>query len=550
MMIKNYFIILVLLYQSVGAQHKKFQIPDSLTTRGYDYFNGSISKNQADSVRALLYARCWIEKSKKEKNFAQLALAYKAMLYNTGKVHHMHYADSLLQAATRTNDDLSIGSAYMTKGSIHYEHKQLKKALDNYLKADEYISKTDDQYLTHKVKYGIGLTKCYLGFYNEAISLLKECVSYFEEENDRAYLNSLHALGLCYNRIGKYDFCTETNQKGIAFGRELDDMSMEPYFILSEGVNQTFEQNYSEAIKKISEVLPIIKKNKDFANESIANFYLAKSHWSLSDVEKALPLLKKVDAVFVKKKYIRPDLRETYELLIKYYINKNDKDAQLFYINRLLKVDSVLTNDYKYLSTRIIKQFDTGKLLKAKADIENSHKLVYFSIIAFLAIVVASLVYRHHANKKRYRQKYEELMNRKPAAKVLNGDFSQNGELDINPEVIKSILKNLEIFETNKKFLEKDMNLARLAELLQTNQKYTTKIIQRYRSKGTIEYVSDLKVEHVVELLKNENRYRNYTNKAVGDEAGFGSTQNFTRAFKTNTGMSPTFFIDELRKSI
>jgi tetratricopeptide (TPR) repeat protein len=540
--------MLVLLYQSVGAQHKKFQIPDSLTTRGYDYFNGSISKNQADSVRALLYAKCWVDKSKSEKNYKQLASAYRALLFRADKADQIHYADSVIIAARQTNDDLVLGAAYMTKGIVEYDRKHLKDALDNYLTADQYVSKTDDQYLTHKVKYGIGLTKCYLGFYDEAISLLRECVSYFEEENDRAYLNSLHALGLCYNRIGKYDLCSEINQKGITYGRKLDDTSREPYFILSEGVNQTFKRNYKEAIRRLSKVLPHIKK--DFANEAIANFYLAKSYWSLGDKEKAMPLLKKVNHVFTRENYIRPDLRETYELLIKYYIDKNDKDAQLFYINKLLKVDSVLTNDYKYLSTRIIKQFDTGKLLKAKADIENSHKLVYFSIIAFLAIVVASLVYRHHANKKRYRQKYEELMNRKPAAKVLNGDLSQNGELDINPEVIKSILKNLEIFETNKKFLEKDMNLARLAELLQTNQKYTTKIIQRYRSKGTIEYVSDLKVEHIVELLKNENRYRNYTNKALGDEAGFGSTQNFTRAFKTNTGMSPTYFIDELRKSL
>ena len=34
------------------------------------------------------------------------------------------------------------------------------------------------------------------------ISLFKECIEYFKEENDRAYLNSIHGLGVCYNKIG------------------------------------------------------------------------------------------------------------------------------------------------------------------------------------------------------------------------------------------------------------------------------------------------------------------------------------------------------------
>jgi AraC-like DNA-binding protein len=548
MMIKHYFIMLVLLYQSAGAQHKKNTFPDSLRTRDYDYLKGSISKNPTDTVRSFLYARCWAQKAQSEKNYEQLASAYRALLFMSGKEEQINYADSIIIAARRSKNDLILGSAYMTKGIVEYDRKHLKDALNNYLIADQYVSKTSDQYLTHKVKYGIGLTKCYLGFYDEAISLLKECVAYFEEENDQALLNSLHALGVCYNRIGRYDLCTEINQKGISLGRELEDRSREPYFILSEGINQTSRHNYKDAIKKLSAILPEI--TKDFANQSIANFYIAKSYWYLGDAAKTLPYLKKIDEVFARENYIRPDLREGYELLIKYYIKKNDKDAQLFYINRLLKVDSVLTNDYKYLSTRIIKEFDTGNLLKAKADIENANKVVYFATIGSLTVIVGFLIYRHQANKKRYRQKYEELMNRKSMPKVFNFDSMHNAQLGINPEVVKSILKNLESFEANKKFLEKDMNLPRLAELLQTNQKYTTKIIQRYRHKGTIEYVSDLKVEHIVELLKNENRYRNYTNKALGDEAGFGSTQNFTRAFKSNTGMSPTYFVDELRKAI
>jgi YesN/AraC family two-component response regulator len=168
-----------------------------------------------------------------------------------------------------------------------------------------------------------------------------------------------------------------------------------------------------------------------------------------------------------------------------------------------------------------------------------------FISITIMGVIMAILAYRHFKNKRLF----EELMNRKPeTSQSLVSDINRKeSELDINPEVIASILKNLEKFERNKKYLEKDMTLAKMASLLSTNMKYASKIIARYRDKGTIDYISDLKIDHIIELLKNENKYRNYTNKALGEESGFGSTQNFTRAFNNRTGLSPTYFINKLK---
>ncbi|KIA86465.1 hypothetical protein [Flavobacterium sp. AED] len=87
-----------------------------------------------------------------------------------------------------------------------------------------------------------------------------------------------------------------------------------------------------------------------------------------------------------------------------------------------------------------------------------------------------------------------------------------------------------------------------LQEMLDINDRLSgSKIIARYRDKGTVDYTSHLKIDHIIELLKNENKYRNYTNKALGEESGFGSTQIFTRAFNNRTGLSPTYFISKLR---
>ena len=534
--------------QYVKAQQKNFVIPDSLESKDYEYFNKNIRYNEQDSSNELLYAQSWLTKAKKEKNFDQMAMAYKVLIYKSNLKLQLKYSDSMVTAAKKTTNIELIGSAFMTKGIIYYDLKEHKKALDYYLIADGYISKTNNQYLIYKVKYVVALIKLYLGFYHEAIALFKECVNYFKDENDRAYLNSLHSLGLCYNHIGKYKLSSQMNQMGLSEGLRLKNLEMQYYFIQSEGVNQYFNHNYSDAVKKLTIVLPSLKRNKDYANETLAYFYIGKSYWSQKLQEKALPYFKKIDEAFQKQNYIRPDLREAYEILINYYKQKNDVEHELYYVRNLLKVDKLLFKDFRYLSGKIDKEYDTKELLQTERNLKPSTKYGIIAVCIVITSLVTMLVLfinRHLKNKKLFK----ELMNRRPNTHkpLISGDSNKETELDISPEVVAAILKNIEKFELKKKYLGKDMTLRKMAILLNTNTKYVTKIIARYRGKGTIEYISDLKIDHIVELLKNENKYRNYTNKALGEEAGFGSTQNFTRAFNNRTGLSPTYFINKLK---
>jgi AraC-like DNA-binding protein len=545
-MTKKYLLIIwVCLSYNVQAQQNNFVIPDSLSTTDYEYFSNNILYEEKDSIRERLYAQSWLAKAKREKNFGQMAHSYKALIYTSNKKLQLIYVDSMLATAKRTADIEFIGSGYMTKGVVQYDRKEHMNALDSYLKADEYISKTNNPYLSYKVKYVIAQIKYYLGFYDEATALFQECVNYFKGKNDRAYLNSLHSLGLSYNRIGKYKLCSQMNQTGLNEGLRFKNLEMEPYFIHSEGVNQYFKHNYSDAIKKLKVALPAVIHNKDFGNETTTYFYIGKSYWAQELQEKALPYLKKIDEAFQKQKYIRPDLREAYEILIDYYQQRNNRELELYYVSTLLKVDQVLHKDFKYLSGKIHKEYDTKKLLQTQRNNEQYWTIVVCIIITIMTVIIAVLAHRHYKNKRLF----EELMNRKPETtqSLASNNTSKETELDINPAVIAAILKNLEKFERNKKYLEKDMTLAKMALLLNTNTKYVSKIIARYRDKGTVEYITYLKIEHIIELLINENKYRNYKNKSLSDEAGFGSTQIFTRAFKNQTGLSPTYFINKLR---
>ncbi len=337
-------LLLCLLFSySVFAQIKQFVVPDSLKDKSYEYLDNQIYVLRKDSVKAAVYLYTYLDKAKKEKNWKELINGYQNILHQSPSTMRLHYADSMVHAANKSADDALLGSAYLSKGIVYYGRKQQDKAMDNYLIANSYISKTNDLYLQYKVKYHIGLTKLFIGFYDEAISLLRECTDYYKDQNPRPYLNSLHSLGLSYNKSGDFGLCTQTNTLGIAECKRLNQPEMKPYFIHSQGINEYFLKNYTQSIKHIESSLDAIKDNNDFANVAIGNFYLGKDYWALGKKQKAVEYFTKVDKIFNEKHYLRPDLRQSFELLNNYSRQQKDVDSQIYYIKQLLKADTLLT---------------------------------------------------------------------------------------------------------------------------------------------------------------------------------------------------------------
>jgi AraC-like DNA-binding protein len=289
---------------------------------------------------------------------------------------------------------------------------------------------------------------------------------------------------------------------------------------------------------------------------AVGNFYIGKSFWQLEKSDKAVSYFKKVDRTFQDKGYIRPDLLEVYQLLIAYYKTKDNLKAQLFYIDQLLAAVKTLKETNKYLIGKVHKEYDTKVIVtekdKMKAELlsQKYNDTIFISIIVVFFAGLLFMTYRHFKNRAVYKQKFNELMvqikdeNRNKTK--LKNDKSEI--LDINADTVNNVLKQLDKFERDKKFLEKDITLVKLAAAFNSNNKYLSKIIAHYKEKGFVEYINALKIDYLINLLQEDKRIRNYTNKALAEEAGFSSTQRFANAFLTKTGMPTSFFIEQLKK--
>ncbi|MGH1387399.1 helix-turn-helix domain-containing protein, partial [Kordia sp.] len=124
---------------------------------------------------------------------------------------------------------------------------------------------------------------------------------------------------------------------------------------------------------------------------------------------------------------------------------------------------------------------------------------------------------------------------------------TQEKDIGVPQEIIDTILSQLTKFEDTKKFT-KQVSITSLAKNLKTNPKYLSKVINWHYKKNFSHYISELRIEYVISRLKEDSKFRNYTIKAIAQEAGFGNTESFSKSFHKSTGIKPSYFIKELQK--
>jgi len=530
-------------------------VSDSLRIKDYSYLFSKISSSKGDPEIQMIYLDAFLKNAKSDKDWGLILTGYKNYADHAQK-HELAiaYADSMVYAGLQSRNTKLIGSAYLSRGIAYYALKKHEMALENYLLASPYIWQSNDDYLKYKLKYNVAHVKYYLGNNDEAITLFSSCLDFFKANNARAYLNTLHALGLCHTKAGNYAKSEALAALGLQEAGRFDEHSMDAYFRHLKGQNDYFSRNYASAIRELKGSMPAIEDNSDYANAAVAHFYIGKSYWALKKFREGLPHLHKVAEAFEQREYIRPDLRENFELLIEYYKNRDNSQKVLFYVDRLLKADSILIKTHDNLYDSLHKNYDTRELLQEKqhiqkqlsAELFNRKALMVGACLLFLTICLLLIFYER--NRRKQNKLYRNLLeNKKAHPKTLHNVAK---ELGIAQDTVEKILRNLEKWESSEKFLGVEITQTTLAVHLNTNTRYLSEIILAYRGKKFNEYINDLKVDYVVEQLRSDKLKRMYTHDALAQEAGFSTTKRFVQAFKARTGLSPNFFSAKIRKEL
>ena len=289
----------------------------------------------------------------------------------------------------------------------------------------------------------------------------------------------------------------------------------------------------------------------------MAYYYLGKIYYETGSEEKGIHYLKKLDMIFQEQKDILPETRHGYEILINHYKKNNDQKNQLRYIEKLLEVDSVLYNYYKYIQKNVAEQYDTPLLLEEKDAIINTLEkgrfYYYIGIIGLTLISILTAVFwvLNYRKRKTYKKRFEALLNKTGKGKTHGQkatDAAQEKSIGISEDVVAYILTRLDKFEKKKGYLEQSITTVSLAKTFNTNSKYLSRVINVYKKKNFILYINELRINYAVEELQSDKMLRTYSISAIAREVGFGNPDSFTQAFRKKTGIYPSFFLKEMRK--
>ncbi|UPZ17939.1 AraC family transcriptional regulator [Flavobacterium humidisoli] len=537
------FILVPLLLLDLYAQNRP-----EIRRLSYEALDEIIEKHKGQP-EVFLYLEAFLEKAKKEENLDEVIYGYQNYIYEVEYGQKLVYADSMIYAAKLTKNNDKIGSALLTKGIVYYNGRDHNRALDSYLAANLLIATGDDEYLKYKIQYHIAQEKYYLGFYNEAVSLFLKCADYFKEENSRAYLTCLQSLAQCYTRLGNFQESDEKIEYAFKESARLKDFSIISYLHQAEGVNDYNRKLYNNAVSKLKKSLGDFKKVKDFGNLSVSYFYIASSYWDMGKKNLAFPYLLKVDKIFTDKKYIRPDLRKNYEMLIDHYKGKGDRELELFYTNKLLQADKILHTNYKYLSSRINKEYDTAKLITNYKDIKHDLRVergmrIALLVVSILMVPLAAYLGYRNVQLRRYKKNFEQYKKNSTIPPIQTA--SRMHRPNISDDLEQELLKKLGRFEAAFGYLKKDLKIEKLAANFGTNYKYLSQVVNYHKGMSYPDYISNLRINYIVKKLEEDSKLRNYNFGAIAEEAGFGTAQQFTDVFKKKMGMPFAYFLRNL----
>lgn len=232
-------------------------------------------------------------------------------------------------------------------------------------------------------------------------------------------------------------------------------------------------------------------------------------------------------------------------------------------------LDRSYEKNYKYLYQRIVKEYDTKKLISEKNRIESTVKtqqIVFISLLIILLVGFFFFSLRIQREKQNYKKRFEEIFAQQNtnAVKLVMpleqfNDYELNQKTDyeffnkipgLNPIFVENILRQLEIFENENKFLDTQISQKMLSEDLGTNSTYFSKIINTYKGKNFTLYINDLRLEFIIDRLKNDVKYLNMDVKELASRAGFSSAENFSDNFRRKFDLKPSVFMKMMKDKL
>jgi len=334
-------------------------------------------------------------------------------------------------------------------------------------------------------------------------------------------LNRTPYLGDFYKNIGSNYLEQRNTEKAIEYAQKAISVQAESrneyllayaYHLWGKGMQQ--KKQWPASITYFEKALEIAKQSRDFRFISeLLNDY-ATSATKNQQPSKANIYFKEAIA-YKDSLYQAFKIKQVVELETRHRIQDVEKEKALL---------------------------QQEKILQRKIIHGQQQQLWLMGGLGLLAII-SSVVF--FLQKKKLRDSYQTLFQKnRDLVAIENLTKPSNKTFAIDQDLKEKI--EIALIQ-DQLYLQPDITVHKLAKKLNSNTTYISKTINEGFGKNFSSLIKEHRVKAALKALE-AGAYEQYTIESLGNQSGFKSRSAFINAFKKYTGVTPSFYIKQLKE--
>jgi len=507
-------------YEDIISSYKQLTMKQLLDTA--KYFN---DKNSIDT--ALVYYNLIINAIPKNadiehQNILQNAYNRLANIYFLISDYRMAYDLSIkrLMICEKYNLIQEKPSVYTNIGSINTHLKQYDIAKQYYLKALELC---DDSTSIVLLLNNLGANEIILGDTDTAFYYLNKSIQISKQHNDVHLSLILNNLASCYQYSKMYDSAFYYCKLSLFHSRINNRIDV-------EAINLSDMGKLFYELNKPDSALKYIELSNKIASENKFLKILSDNYFTLSEIEKSKGSFEKALNHYITYTNLKDSLYNagvfgSISLIQRQYeVSKTNQQIEELVIDRQIKENTIRYQKiiwYITLGVLILVTLVLVIIFYQKRKLDKAYKILVEKNIEIVELQDTSAANKKKQKKNAYNfDKHNELLN-----------------------------KILTIMEDPSIYCNSDFSVIKLAELVNSNQKYVSETINDILGKNFRSFLNSYRIQEALrQFLKQD--IKNFTIESISYLVGFKSSKTFWEAFKEITGVTPSYYLKSIQDKI
>ncbi|MFK7747033.1 MAG: tetratricopeptide repeat protein [Kordia sp.] len=475
-----------------------------------------------------------------------------------------YFLDAITIAKEIEHDSLLFKS-YMRLGTSYlysWKNEKAIKAYYNALKLAKSKGNVDQELVAYS---GLIAFLPLINKKDKAVDFSKYALTLIDKasfKNKENHVRVLTTICDAFMAKGDYETMLTHVEAGIQIAEKLNHHTVLVDLYIKKGKYYRHKKKWDEAFLCLNKCKDILKKGKvasPFFPTINTNYAIASCFYDQGKYDEAIQELRNSIAIIKEDDLEKNNVIKTYHFLADCYEQKeNYKEAALL-LKKVVGLKDAAQNR-KDAAVNKFHEEDSNTLFSQIEALQHQEKEqkqtinymlwgILFIGIAFLLIVFV-FIKKQKANKKTFTALIEKISTLEADKKSITSKKSKSTTKNIRlaDDIVKDILSRLDKLEAQEYFLKSTCNLRAVAKKIKTNSTYLSQIINKYKEKNFNDYINDLRIEYVLQKLKNDDKFRMFSIKAIAAEIGYKSADSFVKHFKKKTTLNPSYYIKQLNK--